>query len=638
MSTEFHRLRGAVHTGSGDQLNLFQIIEQARAETRRGPGAWSETVFENVSARFYAPNGFGEIRKAMEELKIVVLKGNPGSGRRFAALELLRRSASSRGLFYAPAVGADDDRLEKLEPELGDRFLIDLSAMSREAFNLVTREIQPFFRSVLDAHARSVLILPDDCEPEADWQKYIQKVNPPDPVKAYWKHLRSIGIEYGEGLDEAGLRAHFRHAPMRDMDRLRERVADARAANPTLDFRAWTSAALDTLRAGGEEVAAILKTLTAGQQRALFLSASLFAGGSADGAWHATKVLLRTLKYPKNPDLPLDQIDLQQQLATFGAGIDQQRRLQFRKPLDAAIRDYLWDGYPALRASLAQWIEALVKGSQVLAPQDVALVVERFGRQHLRTGQIDSIKDLVSDLADGEKDLAMEQAFVLLKLGLSDLDHGRAFRRKIREWVTSSVSVGLGRVLIQACVEVIAETYPEQALVRLHHLARKPGPIGRSACDELAKLLARDGFSRLIRLLLFRMTEYPNARDPHIFVRVIDPFALTDSRNRGRPLAAEAGVHAHLVLAWRATLHQQPESWRPRLDQWLATVADVGRRDVLLTILAEAPDDLATRGLLLSAAVEWAAARGGAWETVDELLNRINAAQGISFVAMERTD
>ncbi|MBS2539436.1 hypothetical protein KGQ20_42500 [Catenulispora sp. NF23] len=637
MSTEFHRLRGAVHTGSGDQLNLFQIMEQA--VTRRGAGAWSESIFEGLGARFYEPDGFGDVREAMEELKILVLKGNPGSGRRFAALALLRKSEYSPGLFYAPPVGTDDaDRLDKLKPEPGDRFLIDLSTMSSETFNLVAHEVQPFFNRVLVARARSVLILPGDCEPEPDWQKYVRRLSRPDPGKAYRRHLKSIGIEFEADLDETGVRDHFRHAPMRDLDHLMQLVVDARTANPMRDYHYWTSAALEALRAGSDDVAALLKELKVGQQRALLLSASLFAGGSADSAWHAARALLDTLKYPKNPDHPLDQADLQEQLASFGAGIDKQRRLQFQKPLDAAIRTYLWDGYPALRAVLAKWIEGLIKADRVLAADDARLVVERFGEQHLRTGQVDPLKTLIAHLGGAEKELASELAFALLTKGLEDPEHGRAFRRLMWEWARDLPSAGLGEVLVQACVEVIAETYPEQALVRLHHLARKPKPIGDSACAALAGLFVQDRFSRLIRRLLSRMAEYPNARDPHIFVRVIDPFALTDSGNRARPLAAESGVHAHLVLAWRATLHKQPESWQPRLDQWLATVADVGRRDVLLTILAEAPDDLATRSLLLSAAVEWAAARGGAWKTVDELLNRINAAQGISFVAMERTD
>jgi hypothetical protein len=36
VSTEFHRLHGAVHTGTGNQLNLFQMVEQEKVVARRG--------------------------------------------------------------------------------------------------------------------------------------------------------------------------------------------------------------------------------------------------------------------------------------------------------------------------------------------------------------------------------------------------------------------------------------------------------------------------------------------------------------------------------------------------------------------------------------------------------------------------
>lgn len=633
MSTEFQRSEGHVHTGAGDQWNLtVNLAEQVR-RTRRGAGAWSETAFLNVRARFYSPEGFGDLREDMEVLKILVLKGKSGSGRRFAALELLHKSEYSRGLFYAPAVGdEDEEKLGNLKPEAGDRYLLDLSTMSREAFNLVARDVQPFFKLVLEAGARSVLILPDDCEPDADWQSFVRTVVPPDPVGAYKNHLRSIDIEFDD-LDVAGVREHFQHAPMSDMDRLRELVQDARRADPTRDYRAWTTAALDALRDGAKDVAALLKDLSAGQQRALLLSASLFAGGSADGAWHAAKVLLGTLKYPENPDHPLDQSDLQEQLAVFGARIDQNRRLQFKKPLDAAIRAYLWDGYPALRSALAQWMSTLICGSKG-PPSDIETVVTRFAEQHLRTRQTASLIGLIAALADAG---AGDPAFLLLKQGLEHPEHGREFRVQTREWAKGTLSVGLGEVLIQACSEVIRDTYPDQGLVRLHHLARKPGPIGAMACREIAAQFGNDRLRRLIRALLSRMIDYPHERDPFVFVSVIDPFEITDAEGRPRPLVAEVLFRSHLTQVWRATLHVRPEGWRPCLDRWLSA-AGLSHRDALLAILAEAPDDLATRSLLYSAALDWATARGGARQTVDDLLNRINTAQGISFAPRERTD
>ncbi|ACU76352.1 conserved hypothetical protein [Catenulispora acidiphila DSM 44928] len=635
MSAEIHQARGNLHTGSGNQWNL--TLHTAKVAVRRGAGAWSESTFEHVNQCFFEPDGFQEIQAAIEEHKVVILKGIPGSGRRFAALKLLSKSQYSPGLFYAPVVGSgDDESLSGLRIQRGDRVLVDLSTMDEAQFKMVAPEVQPFVETVQTARARSVIILPDACEPEPDWLKIVRPITRPDPVKAYRRHLKSIGV-LADAIDGPAVHEHFRHAPMADLTRLMLLVVEARDANPTLDDRAWTRVALEALRAGPKEVAAILKELKAGQQRALLLASSLFAGGSADGAWHAARVLLETLRYPKDPDLPLDRSDLQEQLALFGAGIDQHRHIQFHKPLDAAIRAYMWDGYPALRNTLAEWIKALGKNWK-WSLADAERVAARFGEQHLRTRQITSMAKLIADLAGSEADEPIRQAFVLLELGLKHPDHGRGFRRQMWEWAKNPPSDGLGEVLIRACVEVIGDTHPDQALVRLHHLARRSGRIGEMACETLAVQLAQDRLLRLIRLLLFRMVEHPNDRDPAIFVHVIDPHLLIDWRGRARPLAAEPAVRTQLALAWRATLAKQPRGWQEQLDSWLIAAANRSGSELLLAILAEAPDDLAARSRLHAAAVAWAAARGGAWSVADALLERVNDAQGFSFVAMEGTD
>jgi hypothetical protein len=595
-------------------------------------------AFEDVAIQFHPPDGFPKIEDALEERGIVVLRGEPGSGRRFAAMKLLAKSEYSPGLFYAPVIdSADEESLSKLLLQTGDRVLLDLSTMNVDRFTaLVASELPAFFRSVRDIGARSVVILPDGCEPAAEWMKLIRPITRPDPVGAYVKHLVSIGIKPVDGVDKRPIYEHFAHAPMRDMDRLRLLVVEARETNPALDHHAWTREALEALRAGPKEVAAILKDLKSGQQRALLLSASLFAGLSADRAWHGAKTLLDTLRYPEDPDLPLERADLQEQLATFGADIDQSRRVRFQKPLDGAIRTYLWDGYPALRASLAKWIEALAKERADPDP-DTASVVTRFGEQHLRTGEVDSLKALIGSLAGLKKESANQSALILLELGLTDLVHGRYFRLAMNDWAReTSLSTGLGAVLIDACVQILVHTYPDQALVRLHNLARHPGPVGEMACDALARQLDDGRLSRLLVLLLRRMTDVPHKRDPYVFCRVVDPYRLTGAY-RYRALVTNQSVRDYLVRAWRGTLTALPEGWQERLHSWLG-INDDSRRELLLTILAEAPADFTSRSRLHGAATGWAAGRGGSWDVADDLLKRINAAQGISFVAMERTD
>ena len=98
-------------------------------------------------------------------------------------------------------------------------------------------------------------------------------------------------------------------------------------------------------------------------------------------------------------------------------------------------------------------------------------------------------------------------AALVLRSGLRSERCGRTFRRKIYLWSTNrGTSDQLAAVIVAACRDEIFATHPDEALVRLHHVARRNGRC--EAHQALVELVGTD--RRLLRQMLRRIAD----RDP----------------------------------------------------------------------------------------------------------------------------
>lgn len=230
----------------------------------------------------------------------------------------------------------------------------------------------------------------------------------------------------------------------------------------------------------------------------------------------------------------------------------------------------------------------------------------------------------------------LEAAVDALACGLNDPRYGRSLRMLVYYWCKGKQLTGnLAHVLLRACTDVIAPTHPDQAVTRLHHLARRERGA-TPALDALCRLAATS--ARLRRRMLDRLTCHSAAPtvDARLFLRICDPVALTDPAGAGRPLIDEKGVRDCAVAGWAVALARLPQPhWQPYAERWLHTACTAGNhRDRLLALLVDAAGrNGSTLAALYSAAraAEPAAPGGRASgaATTEHLLQKISTAQGL---------
>lgn len=221
-------------------------------------------------------------------------------------------------------------------------------------------------------------------------------------------------------------------------------------------------------------------------------------------------------------------------------------------------------------------------------------------------------------------------AGLILRRGLQDENNSRAFRRQIYWWSRNPhIPPQLAEVMIAACRDQMALSHPEEALVRLHHLARRERRTG--AREALTWLVGGD--RRLLRLMLSRLTGNRSAgirrADAELFLAFAQPTSLTESGSSGRAILAEDPARGHLVNGWRLAFGElEPAAWQARAADWLrCSATDLSHREELLDILVTAgssyPDALACLFVISTRDPQTRAAIS------DLLLQRIDAVQGL---------
>ena len=117
----------------------------------------------------------------------------------------------------------------------------------------------------------------------------------------------------------------------------------------------------------------------------------------------------------------------------------------------------------------------------------------------------------------------------------------------------------------------MAVNHPDEALVRLHHVARhERGTLARDALLDLAR-----SDRRFFRQLLSRVAEQSPERrslavDIKLFLQLAEPVALTEPGNRKRALIEEVAVQGWLTAGWQFAFAQLSHpTWSVQARQWL---------------------------------------------------------------------
>ncbi|MFE2378273.1 hypothetical protein [Streptomyces sp. NPDC059398] len=639
---------GSVHAGSGPQTNNYYTGPPPKETTERSPRKVAEDELRWLLRHFVPPEGFHEASDVLEQHRMVLLGGRPGSGRGTAARILLRGMSGPAPIQELPLEQEEEDSRCLLDPEVvaqDDRLLLDLSAADDRLWAAVQTELSPFRQAVRDRSAGLVIILParlsgsdDGLTPVLGHLRRTISRTPGMEMDIVRHHLRSSGLDPTK-TDSAPVTVtdYLTRAPSLS------RVAGfaqllCEAAGRGGQFTDWCEQALVGAGRTPEQAARQFGTLRKGADRALLVTTAMLHGARADAVHRATEMLLGG-ELPDSVRTLLRRRALSERLAGIEAEITAGNRVRFTGVgLDGAVRTHIWRDFPDLREPLRIWAGEAVTLPE-LTDTDRDRLVDRLAEQCLVTQRPDDLLDLTKQWSAGARSdgPALRAAAHALRHGLRSVPYGGRFRHHIYALSTSgSIGAPLRHVLINVCAADMSVSHPYAALVRLHHLARREG-TGSEGREALWKLVREN--HHLLRRMLDRLASSPWPVDPDIFLFLSGPGPLTEFAYGSRPLLAVPAVRARLARCWATVLRDRSAAqWAPAADTWLAAVCEgAPYADRFLDILVDACEQRGDRfALLYRFAGEWAARRQldepmpedhRAAALPDRLLQKISAAQ-----------
>ncbi len=246
--------------------------------------------------------------------------------------------------------------------------------------------------------------------------------------------------------------------------------------------------------------------------------------------------------------------------------------------------------------------------------------VEDFIRRYLDAClKVDRSADVISAVdawaSGGPPQLAL--ALSALERGLADPRDGWRFRRRCYEWsVNHRLPEPHAQVVIAACVDVIAPNHPQQAIVRLHHIARRRDDVAQSAQSALLRL-ADDR-----RVLL---ASWPGWSTPSARISTNRATAPVPGRGRTHPAphheqwraaaARRGGVRKASWTAGRSLRRGSKAEYEHDVRRWLEVCTAQRVANLLDILVAACRTEFATSATLSSVAFRWLEETSGGPDT-----------------------
>jgi len=554
--------------------SMRQAVEEWRA--RRAVRELDEQYEDRVRRLFVEPQGWDTAVSILRRRRIVLIRAEPGSGGRTAAIRLLGTDDGGSGPIHELSVHQDEpgehavDRDDVLE---NDRLLLDLTLIGDDRVGAIYSDLVEFSATVLVRNATLVVVLPErrsHLHPELS--HLLTRVGRPDGTAVFHRHLAAYEGDHAlpEPVQPELLHVLDRGS-MQDIAHLAELVGEARdQPDSGTTFAQWLGRALTAHAERSGEVAALVAGLS-GRCRALLLASALLEGSSADEVFEAERSLIRALDYPVVEAHQFEEPDLRTRFDEIGVEVERDSRVRFRKLNYAeAVRRHFWTNFPGLRDGFGLWV--VDWGRRRTSADDRAEdVVERFLDACLHVNRSSDVVRAVDAWASGGPP-QVALALTALELGLADIREGWVFRRRCYWWsVNHSLPAPLAHVVIAACVDVIAPNHPQQAIVRLHHAAKHRDDDVAKAAQSALLALSED--RRVLRRLLTRLVEPERSdlrqpRDRALFLAAADPARLLMRSSDGVPLLAEVGLHSYAVGPTRSATAAGPSTRSPYGAGW----------------------------------------------------------------------
>ncbi|MEU1149525.1 hypothetical protein ACFYO9_28005 [Streptomyces sp. NPDC005863] len=600
VSYDIHSQAGPFHTGSGSQT-IHQYFAPVSAPRPQASRPLPDDHLLWLRRRYVEPDGWGHAERILMETHTVLVDGRPGSGRNATARMLLYAHPELRGNLREVLPEDDSGALLLDLEQVGERegLLLDLSEADRESWRVLHDKLPGYHAEVRKRGSRLAVVIPS--RPLPGPLHPVLEAHRVDIGRPHGLHVLRRALlqeDFAPGTPEQPspdlMRLLEREPPLRHIARLADLICRARRSRPADTFDDWCSRALEAINRQPEEVAQQVIALADGGSRALLLTTAMLHGehgARSDAVYEACEALLDSVKHPVDERPLLEREDLSARFNEIRATPDAQGRVTFEAvEYDSAVRTHFWNNMPGLRTRLATWVSRAI-ALPSLTDADRTALIGHFAKQTLASGGGEGLLAVVSGWWDrqGVFRSAVTQA---LTHGALDRDAGREIRRRLLDWSrVPRLPEQRAAVLVDVCSAELAAAYPQQAVVRLHHLARRSG--GRAAEQQLTALVLSD--RRLHRLMLQRLAFGLAGQRWDADVRLFLSLTAADllcRQDRGiHALIDEKGIRVQLTSGWDSLFRRvPPPRWQQRAADWLTAAGRAQRthREHLLTVLVDA--------------------------------------------------
>ncbi|MFJ8755323.1 hypothetical protein ACIREO_39355 [Streptomyces sp. NPDC102441] len=473
-------------------------------------------LVENAFVDVPGVHGTGQVERAVTKLTrphgrvhALVLVGEAGTGRRTAALKVLRGAGVPRERIRWLVLDWDQPRTEQIPHATGHGYVLDLASSPALPEDFYTGLAD--YQKKAEEYGTFLIILaaPGAWDPGAfATVPSARLVRPParEIAEAHLRHLVPGRLDWltTAPLDEVLSKT----AQPSEAARLARLVVRA-----TKDDRKAISDEFSDWKQHLQDWFARLSTSDDLHERALLIAAALLEDVPASVVLNAADQLFAEVGGALPTGKALAGRDLDKRLEAIDASIVGEENISLnaeRHGLAGAVLRYVWKQRPQLRRGLLEW------ASRISAPNGIA--VRHLGRIATSLAQLSllpggsTVLSVASDWIDTGRSAHRQLAVEILETMALDPVAGPGVRKQLYDWAhQKSTSEALATAVAEICSGRLGEVYPQIALTRLRLLASRSDGRGREAVADAVRSLA--GAAEQRALVLSEIVVWAESRE-----------------------------------------------------------------------------------------------------------------------------
>lgn len=542
--------------------------------------------------------GWDNARELIANNGVLILNAEPGTGRRTAALWLLREVLGAEGKIVD--LEADWSKPDaRFLPSLAERgCVLDLSSEFAE-------NPDPRFGRLLGDFGREnlkrgqlLVVLTSPHTWQGRWiegtRSFTLDLAPPDAHTVVSLRLDSQG--------QSDRRSWLDHEDLKQVLGENLRALDAkllseqlRKLNPSADltekfkelagqFSGWRSHINGTLLA--EKTA--FKGISHGQAvaRSVVWSGALHSGCRSQCAISGSEQFLEAANIGRNPATVFSEPTsaYKFELASMEEHAGRIRFRGAREGLPEAILDHLWTGYSGQAKVLRKWVGSVL-GSNTLNQEELSLVAKRVATLAVNRSDRDLLHTLREALVGDQRPVAVE---LLTEAALSPTS-GAYVRDQLYQWAKRATDPETLTLVAEVCGGELGRKKPSIALTRLRQVA-KHAEFGFAPLAQALSQMA-EAHPSVVHSLLSRLAKAEDPRE-----RLGIQLALAQSEpgswvllGNGAERLADSGARHDLIASLHSLISDDrsgPATHRA-LQNWGALVQKRHLNDEVTALLVE---------------------------------------------------